>query len=127
MRFPNRIEIAKRICNLVSSWDPGSRILPADIACTDIWDEDEEKLYLKLTHRQTSQYLSFTIGEIYDIALVLTIAPEHATITSCIKNLNSWEQYQEVIIGFDANIIRRELMQRHNEDEHHTPFARAQE
>ena len=40
MKIPNRIEVAKRLTEMMNDWK--CRVLTDDVACEDVWDEDDE-------------------------------------------------------------------------------------
>lgn len=113
MIIPNRIEIAQRLCDMISGWNAESRVFQADVACEDFYDEYEERLYLRLTRPGAgSNYISFTIGEIYDIANLLTQFPEKVTL-HCATVKDWGERYIEMVnIAVDMSIIREDLTTR---------------
>ncbi len=109
MKIPNRIEVAKRLTEMMNDWK--CRVLTDDVACEDVWDEDDETYYLKLTRPHYGQYISFTIGEIYDVATVLTLEPELVKLVCSVQKDNFNNPREQVTICVEKHLIREDLMQ----------------
>ena len=110
MKQPNRIEIAKRIVDVYREWKYGNRIFPEDIVCKDEYDPDEEVFYLQLSRPQYENYISFTVGEISDIAQALSDWPELIKLTCCSVNSRYGHPMEIVTLSLDIEIMKQELI-----------------
>lgn len=110
MKQPNRIEITKRIVDVYREWQYGNRIFPEDIVCKDIYDGDEERFYLQLSRPQYGNYISFTVGEISDIAQALSDWPELMKLTCCAVKNRHGDPMEVVTLSLDIDIMKQELI-----------------
>ena len=107
MRTPDSIAISTRLAVRISEW--GNRILSEDVRCDARYNEDEERLYFKMSRPQYGNYINFTIGEIYDIADVLTSQPE-LVIVHCVADKDQYgNPIEQITLAVDIEALRPEL------------------
>lgn len=107
VRVPDELEIRKRMALLVSTWE--NRVLPGEVVCEYRFNDNDDCLYFKMTRSGYRECISFTVGEVYDMASVLTLKPELITL-HCVAD-KDWKgnNIEEVYMQVGVGILRREL------------------